>query len=308
MKEKLSTLLEPFRIYKKENPDYPFILFTYFIIALSITAEYTFEIGNTYPVLGVTLNYSIPFFLLILLHSFRNKSFWIFGSSRFWTIFFCIITALVISENVKIITILIRDTVAVENRYAAYKFAIQLKIWIFYGIPPLICYAVLRFLKKNSRELEDLERKAEIPITSYLLLLGPMVIVVFLAALGEDFQNYYPRAPRDQPMIGFQTSLPIILIFEIFYALAFVATEWFFRGFVIRILHPFFGKNAVLLMTVLYVAIHFEKPILETISSSVGGFTLGIYSYYTGKIRGGVLIHVGIALAMEIIPVLLRIT
>jgi len=306
MKDKLSFLFEPFRIYKKENPDFVFISFTYFIIALFIIIEYTFEIGKTFSFIGAGFNYTIPFFLVILFHSFRNKSFWILKSYRFWVIFLCIIISLISSESTKVFAILIRDHIIVENRYAAYKFAIQLKVWIFYGFPPMICYVILRYLKKGSEENGELETKAEIPIVSYLILLVPMIVVVFFAALGKDFQNYYPRAPKDEPLIGFHVTLPIIIIFEILYVLAFVATEWFFRGFVIRILHPFFGKNSILLMTVLYVAIHYEKPILETMSSSVGGFVLGIYSYYTGKIRGGVLIHVGIALAMEIIPILLR--
>ncbi|MEA2041122.1 MAG: CPBP family intramembrane glutamate endopeptidase, partial [Bacteroidota bacterium] len=59
-------------------------------------------------------------------------------------------------------------------------------------------------------------------------------------------------------------------------------------------------KEAVLPMVAFYVFIHFGKPALEAISSFFGGFILGIHSYYTKNIMGGIIIHMGIAWLMEL--------
>jgi membrane protease YdiL (CAAX protease family) len=53
-------------------------------------------------------------------------------------------------------------------------------------------------------------------------------------------------------------------------------------------------------MVVAYALIHFEKPLVEALSSIVGGLVLGIISYRTKSIYGGVILHLGIAFTMEI--------
>jgi membrane protease YdiL (CAAX protease family) len=50
---------------------------------------------------------------------------------------------------------------------------------------------------------------------------------------------------------------------------------------------------------VVYAMIHFEKPLLEAISSIVGGTVLGVISHRTRSIYGGVILHLGIAYMME---------
>ena len=58
-------------------------------------------------------------------------------------------------------------------------------------------------------------------------------------------------------------------------------------------------KKAVLPMVALYAAIHFGKPIGETISSIFGGYILGALAYQTRHIWGGVIVHICIAMTME---------
>jgi membrane protease YdiL (CAAX protease family) len=53
-------------------------------------------------------------------------------------------------------------------------------------------------------------------------------------------------------------------------------------------------------MVVVYAMIHFEKPLLEAISSIAGGFVLGVIAERTRSIYGGVIVHLGIAWMMEI--------
>jgi membrane protease YdiL (CAAX protease family) len=60
------------------------------------------------------------------------------------------------------------------------------------------------------------------------------------------------------------------------------------------------GPKAIIPTAAFYFSIHFGKPIGETISSFFGGVLLGYLSYKTQSIWGGVLVHIGIALLMEL--------
>ena len=60
------------------------------------------------------------------------------------------------------------------------------------------------------------------------------------------------------------------------------------------------GKDAILPMAVFYCTIHFGKPIGECISSFFGGLLLGIITFNTRSIIGGLIVHLGIAWLMEL--------
>ena len=77
-------------------------------------------------------------------------------------------------------------------------------------------------------------------------------------------------------------------------------TEFFFRGMLVIGMAKILGKASVFPMVAMYVFIHLGKPMGEAISSSMGGFILGVIAYYSRNIWGGVCIHLGIAWLMEI--------
>ena len=87
--------------------------------------------------------------------------------------------------------------------------------------------------------------------------------------------------------------------FEISYSLDFISIELFFRGFLIIGFMRFVGANAILPMAAFYCSIHFGKPLGECISSYFGGMVLGVIAYRTTSILGGLIVHLGIAWAME---------
>ncbi|TGN17149.1 CPBP family intramembrane glutamic endopeptidase [Leptospira idonii] len=300
LREGLRNLISPFQLYKKESPNFPLIITTAIVISISIVLEYGLEISKRWDDLGIALDYFFPFITIVFLSCLILKRFWILQSLRFWVFFLLVFAALYASDSMKFHVALIRDFVPGELRFIVYKFTVQLKIWLIYGTPALLCYMFFRFTEPHPSEEKERSARLEIPIVHYLIVLVPMILVVVLASFGTDFKEYYPRVPGDKPEFGYVSTKGLVFGFEIVYALAFFATEWFFRGFLLDALNRFFGKDSILIMTVLYVIIHFEKPILETISSGFGGFALGIYAYYTKKIRGGVLIHIGIALTMEL--------
>jgi membrane protease YdiL (CAAX protease family) len=79
-----------------------------------------------------------------------------------------------------------------------------------------------------------------------------------------------------------------------------VGIELLFRGFMVIGMASVLGRAAVVPMVVTYCFLHFGKPAGEAVSSIFGGFILGVIAYETRSIWGGIIIHVGIAWAMEL--------
>ncbi|TGM97720.1 CPBP family intramembrane glutamic endopeptidase [Leptospira dzoumogneensis] len=135
-----------------------------------------------------------------------------------------------------------------------------------------------------------------------LFLLGLMLPVIAIASFSLSFLSVYPRfAGRlSDGYLIYPPALWIIL-FEISYAADFAVLETFFRGFMVFPLASRAGsKPAVLGMAFMYGLLHFTKPSFEALGSFFGGFILGMISYRTKSVYAGILIHIGVALAMEL--------
>jgi hypothetical protein len=65
-------------------------------------------------------------------------------------------------------------------------------------------------------------------------------------------------------------------------------------------LAKYLGSGAIWVMVAVYVFIHFNKPMFEAIGSFFGGYILGVIAYYSRSIYGGIFIHIGVALLMEL--------
>jgi len=133
----------------------------------------------------------------------------------------------------------------------------------------------------------------------YFVLFLPVFGLVLLVASTPQFQAKYPFY-RDP--IGWTD----LLIWEAFYAVQFFSLEFFFRGFLIHGLKDRLGRHAILVMVVPYTMIHFTKPFYESLGAIGAGSILGLLSLRTGSIFGGFLIHVGVALSMDIAALLHR--
>lgn len=132
----------------------------------------------------------------------------------------------------------------------------------------------------------------------YLLLLSPILVFVVLVSFGEDFVNHYPfyrQAGR---------SWLDLLLWELLYMSQFVFLEFFFRGFMLNALRPAMGANAIWVMCVPYMMIHLPKLALEATGAILFGLFLGILALQSRSIWGGVLVHAGVALSMDIAALL----
>jgi membrane protease YdiL (CAAX protease family) len=134
-----------------------------------------------------------------------------------------------------------------------------------------------------------------------LALLAP---VIWIVSFSPDFIDYYPTYKRTNgAMLALYYHIPEIVskfIYETFYLSDFLYTELFFRGFLVIGMTRLLGKNAVIPMAAAYAVLHFGKPLGEAVGSVFGGYILGIIALYSRNIWGGVFIHGGIALLMEL--------
>jgi membrane protease YdiL (CAAX protease family) len=128
-------------------------------------------------------------------------------------------------------------------------------------------------------------------VVLYLCVL-PFVIGVSDTQAFRDTYPFYRMANRSQFDLW---------SWELLYAAQFVALEVFFRGVMLHGLRRALGANAIFVMIVPYCMIHFGKPLPETLGAIVAGLVLGTLAMRTRSIWGGVLIHVGVAMTMDVL-------
>jgi membrane protease YdiL (CAAX protease family) len=128
----------------------------------------------------------------------------------------------------------------------------------------------------------------------YLLLLSPILLFIYLVSFLDDFLAHYPfyhQASR---------SWFDLLVWEAMYLVQFAALEFFFRGFMLNALRPAMGVNAIWVMCVPYLMIHFPKLWLEATGAILFGFFLGVLALRSRSIWGGFLVHAGVAVTMDV--------
>lgn len=129
----------------------------------------------------------------------------------------------------------------------------------------------------------------------YATLFALILPAVIQASTTSTFRHTYPfyrLANRSQVDLW---------CWELLYAIQFLALEIFFRGFLLQGLRKAMGANAIFVMIVPYCMIHYGKPMAETFGAIGAGLILGTLAMRTKSIWGGVLIHVGVAVTMDVL-------
>lgn len=134
----------------------------------------------------------------------------------------------------------------------------------------------------------------------YFAMLAIMIPLIALASTQADFLHTYPKLKNVAFLSGEKNHWWHKLAYEFSYGLDFVGIELFFRGFLVLGFAKWVGKDAILPMALFYCTIHFGKPLGECISSFFGGIILGVVTYHTRSIYGGLIVHLGIAWLMEL--------
>ena len=120
--------------------------------------------------------------------------------------------------------------------------------------------------------------------------------MLFFSSTGS-FQAQYPfysLQPGEQLW-------PRFWVWELFYATQFFCLEFFFRGFILHGTRRRFGVYSIFVMTVPYCMIHYGKPMPETFSAIGAGIVLGVMSLKTRSIWLGAVLHVAVALSMDLL-------
>ncbi len=159
----------------------------------------------------------------------------------------------------------------------------------------IIPFFVIRYvMKENFLDMGWRWNETHQHWLGYVLLLTPILFFIALVSQGQDFVNHYPfykQAGR---------SWFDFIAWEFLYLLQFVCLEFFFRGFFVNALRPAIGANAVWVMCVPYLMIHFPKLWLEATGAILFGLFLGILALRSRSIWGGFLVHAGVAVTMDI--------
>lgn len=134
----------------------------------------------------------------------------------------------------------------------------------------------------------------------YWLLYGLMLLavlpLVFYAASRPEFRAVYPFYRG-----AFSAPAAAVLAWELAYLTQFFALEFFFRGFLAIGMGQVMGRLAVWIAMVPYCMIHYHKPLPEALAAIVAGVILGEVAQRTRSIAGGVVVHIGVALTMDLL-------
>jgi membrane protease YdiL (CAAX protease family) len=167
--------------------------------------------------------------------------------------------------------------------------------WRFFGyvVLPMITIVLMpgERLRDYFISLRNLRRHIPIYVALYLLVLPAVVI----ASRTEVFYLTYPFYKWSN------RSTLDLLIWEALYALQFLSLEFFFRGYILNALRARCGSAAIFVMVVPYCMIHYGKPMAETFGAIGAGIILGTLALRTRSIWGGVFIHIGVALTMDML-------
>ena len=173
--------------------------------------------------------------------------------------------------------------------------------WVFVSVTFYFVLPALfvKFVQKRPLSEIGLAFKIE---TGFLRLLlqcvAIMLPLVYLLSMTAGFAAKYPflKVYNGDPYFG-----TTLLIWELVYFFQFFGLEFFFRGFLLHSLKPSLGAYSILVMTVPYTMIHFQKPMPETFAAIFAGIFLGWISYKYGTIWLGLVLHCTVAFSMDIL-------
>lgn len=243
---------------------------------------------------GYYLLYFIPFALAFFLQLFFYKDCSYYRNPWFWLILFLAPAFFSLRVNFNFHQSLIGDPFTDDER----RFWIQCSNWVVKVFVLLIPVFIVWLIKdKNNQPFYG--SRAIPDIKPYLLLLLAMLPLIALASTQKDFLEMYPRA-KFLEQLSLSSKGWRLAVFEGCYGFDFISIEFFFRGFLILALWKICGQHCIIPVACFYCAIHFGKPMGEAISSFWGGLLLGIVSYNTKSIWGGLVVHLGIAWCMEL--------
>ncbi|MCI4670529.1 MAG: hypothetical protein MRZ79_20500 [Bacteroidia bacterium] len=254
--------------------------------------------GKEICILYYMIFYGIPFYVGVGLYAFFHKKWEIFSNSEFWIRSLFILLVLSFDACFYYYKFIYEGWESPSMRRLGFKVFGNMSSIVAVFIPLLIFFLI--YDRKKLSSFYGLTFKG-FDYRPYVILMLLMVPLVIAASFETGFKNYYPTLKYHR--IKGLTEIPIWLayvVYEIVYALDFIWTEVIFRGFMVIGMRYALGAASVGTMSAVYCYRHFAKPMGESISSIFGGYILGVISRKSNNVMGGVFVHMGIALLMEL--------
>lgn len=132
----------------------------------------------------------------------------------------------------------------------------------------------------------------------YAVCLAVVLPLVAAVSFTDEFSSYYPFYELCS------RSVFDLVVWELIYAAQFFSLEFFFRGWWLQSCRSAMGSHAIFAMVVPYCMIHLQKPFLEALGAIVAGIVLGTLAMKTRSIWSGFLIHVTVAVSMDVASLL----
>jgi len=127
---------------------------------------------------------------------------------------------------------------------------------------------------------------------------GPVGVLLMVLSSGPSsgLQNAYPWAGS---AIG--ASLGGLVIWAAVYAVYYLAFEFFFRGFLLKLLIPAVGSNLALWLQALAATmVHVGKPLPEVLAALPASLLFGVIALRSKSILYPALLHLLIGLALDV--------
>jgi membrane protease YdiL (CAAX protease family) len=166
------------------------------------------------------------------------------------------------------------------------------------GFLVLPIVAVLAHPRMHLRDLGLSFEGAGRHVWIYVVLFVPVLCAVIAVSFTSEFSTYYPF------YVNAHRSAFDFAVWEAFYVAQFFSLELFFRGFMLQPLRRTMGSPAIFAMMIPYCMIHFGKPFPECFAAILAGIVLGTLALRTRSIWCGFLIHVSVALSMDVAAIL----
>ena len=316
LKSSLQKIIGYFRQHFKEDFHPGYYITIAIMLVVSISLNYFLIPGKTVErwitnnfygqelcILIYICFYGLPYYLTSFAYAYFHKDWSHFRSPEFWIKSLLGITLLSIDASFYYYRYSMDLVDGHAAKYVVRKCAGTLISAVVVFIP---LWLFKKWYDKRQENLYGLTFKG-FDWKPYVVLLGLMVPLVVGASFTEGFISYYPTLKPH--LAGNWTEVPVgvsLGIYETLYAIDFIWTELIFRGFMVIGLAAVVGNGAILPAVSIYAFRHFAKPLGETIGSVFGGFILGVIALRSKNIMGGVFVHMGIALLMELMAILQR--
>lgn len=182
-----------------------------------------------------------------------------------------------------------------ENNLYSLIWWVFVSVTFYFVVPAMF----VRFVQQRPLSEIGLSLTIEKDFSRLMLqCVAVMLPIVYLMSLTSGFAAKYPFL---RVFNGDAYLSSTLLVWELVYFMQFFGLEFFFRGFLLHSLKPQLGLYSILVMTVPYTMIHFQKPMAETVAAVLAGIFLGWLSLKNGNIWLGLVLHCTVAFSMDIL-------